>query len=126
MPFQVLKVVTPADWRTGTPAVYEDITAQYPANKKYGKRHSPLMRVARPPRETLRTVSTGYDARRAVEYVSLMTGKTGKPILADYVVHGEKFPRVRAVKFRSGETYTIPNWDWNGHNQTLEQCEITP
>lgn len=76
-----------------------------------------------------------YDCQRARAYAAIMTGKpvashnrfstrdvTGLCELEH--VQGEKQPRVRAVLMADGTWFDVPHWDWAGHLQTVEQCEL--
>ena len=65
-----------------------------------------------------------YDVNRARGYFEAMTGReAGKAVWADYPVHGEKRPRIRWI-MDGNALWGIPYWDWNGHNDTVEDCEL--
>lgn len=65
-----------------------------------------------------------YDVCRAKGYFEAMTGhKAGNVVWADERLPGENRLRVRWVM--DGETlWEIPHWDWTGHLDTLEDCQI--
>ena len=65
-----------------------------------------------------------YDVNRARGYFEAITGRTaGNAVWADERVNGE--PRLRIRWVMDGKAlWEIPHWDWNGHNQTIEDCQI--
>ena len=72
--------------------------------------------MGRIPRENTRP-GRAYDERRAYEYMRQITGHEHWRAEWD----GD---RIRYVRGADGERREIPHWDWNGHNDTVEDCEL--
>jgi len=75
-----------------------------------------LSRSAQSPRQNTGP-GRAYDERRAYEYMRQITGH--EHWRAEW--EGD---RIRYVRGADGERRQIPHWDWNGHNQTIEDCQI--
>lgn len=129
MTFRAYRIIEGADWRAGDTAFTEDMTAEVLAmprksalriskaagGKMTAETANALNAFSRAPKQN--TGDGGmYDETRARNYCEAMTGQ--KPlgvIRAREPVHGEKRPRICALRLESG-IWPIPHWDWNGHN----------
>lgn len=63
-----------------------------------------------------------YDQQRAIHYCQAVTGKKAFSVVWE-ILDGEKHRRVKAVVTDDG-LWPVPNWDWNGHNATLEEVKL--
>ena len=88
------------------------------------------------PRVKISVADEHYDESRAMGYCEAMTGERPTGVIWAHC-NGEKRPRVRActfgeivtygrfgVELKSAPTHSwdIPNWNWTGHNQTVDDC----
>lgn len=65
-----------------------------------------------------------YDVSRAQGYFEAMTGRVaGNTVWADERLPGENRLRIRWV-MDGKDLWEIPHWDWNGHNETVADCEL--
>lgn len=131
MTFRAHRIVENADWRTGAPAVVEDMTAEVLARprdpglriskttggKMTAETANSLNAFSRAPKQHTRDGDM-YDETRARNYCLAMTGQQPIGIIrATKPVHGEKKPRICALRLEHG-IWPVPHWDWNGHNES--------
>lgn len=124
MSFQARRLIANADWHTGEPAQFEDITADVLAMKNDECRivvfngskmtkgtADDHRRASRVPRPDTRP-GQSYDATRAKVYFQMMTGLFPRDVIfAKHTVGDEKFPRVQFVTYEGGK-WEIPHWDF--------------
>jgi hypothetical protein len=130
MSFHVKRLITNADWKTGTPAVFEDITAEYADKRdrdlqivtKWGGRMTRetarnLANADRRPAQSKTGAGKEYDAIRAIKYCEAVSGHkaadTKRAVMfKETPLPGEKVPRAWAVRLANGDIWPIPHWDW--------------
>jgi len=126
MTFHVKRLIANACWKTGTPAVWEDLTAEFLDKRDPDLRIVKSKLGGRMTAETARNLALADKmpaantkpgmrraGHRASQYVFAMTGiKPHKILFADAPLPGEKHVRPCAWLDAGGTRFGIPHWDW--------------